>query len=329
MGTTDKRESDDLSDLMATPSEVAVVGAGQMGTGFAVHFTLQGLSPTVVDHRQSNLDDARERIRETVTFLNERDVTETGPETVLDELTFTLDTETGVADADLVLETVAEDLAVKRDVFEAVADGAPGHAVLATNTSGIPITEIAAESPFADRVVGCHWLFPPYLLPTVEVIRGEETADETVERTVAFVEAVDRTPIVVERDVPGFVWNRVQFAVLRECMHLLDEGVASVEDINAAIRDGYARRTAAIGPFETVDLAGLDLFQRVGSDLYPDLSNAERPSERFDEYIEDGRNGVGTGAGFFQYDDPPAAVEQRRDDLLVELAAVLERDDEK
>jgi 3-hydroxybutyryl-CoA dehydrogenase len=327
VGTTHKRESDVLSDLMAAVSDVAVIGAGQMGTGFAVHFTLQGLSPTLIDHRQSNLDEARQRIRETVAFLRERGVTDAEPEAVLDELAFTLDTAAGVADADLVLETVAENLAVKREVFEGVADAAPADTVLATNTSGIPITEIAAEFPFADRVVGCHWLFPPYLLPTVEVICGERTADETLARTVEFVEAVDRTPIVVERDVPGFVWNRVQFAVVRECMHLLDEGVASVEDINAAIRDGYARRTAAIGPFETIDLAGLDLFQRVGSDLYPELSNAETPSSRFDEYIEDGRNGVGTGAGFFDYDDPPEAVEQRRDDLLVELADALEGDD--
>jgi 3-hydroxybutyryl-CoA dehydrogenase len=311
---------------MVALSDVAVIGAGQMGTGFAVHFVLQELSPTVVDHRQSNLDEARRRIRETVAFLNERGVTDAAPEAVLDELTFRLDTGAGVADADVVLETVAEDLAVKREVFEAVADAAPSDAVLATNTSGIPITQIAAEFPFADRVVGCHWLFPPYLLPTVEVIRGEQTAGETVERAVEFVEAVDRTPVVVERDVPGFVWNRVQFAVVRECMHLLDEGVASVEDINAAIRDGYARRTAVVGPFETIDLAGLDLFQQVGSGLYPHLSDADTPSDRFDEYIDDDRNGVGTGAGFFEYDDPPEAVEQRRDDLLVDLAAVLERE---
>jgi 3-hydroxybutyryl-CoA dehydrogenase len=312
---------------MQAVSEVAVIGAGQMGTGFAVHFTLNDRSPTVIDHQQSNLDEAHRRIRETATFLNERGVTETTPDAVVDELTFTLDTAAGVADADLVLETVSEDLAVKRKVFETVADAAPSDAILATNTSGIPITDIAEGFPFADRVVGCHWLFPPYLLPTVEVIRGERTADETVERTVAFVEAVDRTPIVVERDVPGFVWNRIQFAVVRECMHLLDEGVASVEDINAAVRDGYARRTAVIGPFETIDLAGLDLFQRVGSDLLPHLSDADAPSDRFDEYIDDGRNGIGTGAGFFEYDDPPGAVERRRDDVLVDLAGVLEREE--
>lgn len=306
--------------------ELSVIGAGQMGTGFVVHFRSAGLPVRLVDHRQSNLDDARDSIRETVHFLNERGVTRMSPEAVLDGVTFTLNTQEGVAGSEIVLETVAEDLEVKRDVFETVADAAPSNAILATNTSGIPITEIATGFSFADRVVGCHWLFPPYLLPTVEVVRGESTSEETVDRLAAFVEATGRKPIVVHRDVPGFVWNRVQFAVLRECAHIVEEGVASAEDVNTAIRDGYARRTAVIGPFETVDIAGLELFKTVGDDLIPELSNAETTSKLFDEYLAEGRRGVEAGAGFFGYDESPEDVKRRRDDRLIEVIRALEED---
>lgn len=143
-------------------------------------------------------------------------------------------------------------------------------------------------------------------------------------RMQAFVESVDRKPVVVERDVPGFVWNRVQHAVVRECMHIVEEGVASVEDVNTAIRDGYARRTSVIGPFETMDIAGLSLFQTVAGDLFPHLSDADEPSELFDDYLERGRGGIEDGAGFFEYDDPPEAVTRSRDEQLAALSRLFE-----
>jgi 3-hydroxyacyl-CoA dehydrogenase len=303
---------------------VTVIGAGDMGHGFVAHFALHGLDVTLVDHRQSNLDRARERIRGVVEFHREEGLADVSAEAALDGLETTLDREAGVADADLVLETVTEDLDVKREVFGSVGEAAPDDAVLSSNTSGIPITDIAEGFAFADRMVGCHWWYPPYLLEPVEVVRGERTSEETMARMEAFVESVDRKPVVVERDVPGFVWNRVQSAVVRECMHIVEEGVASVEDVNTAIREGYARRTSVIGPFETMDVAGLALFQTVAGDLFPHLSDADEPSELFDEYLEEGRGGIEDGAGFFEYDEPPEAVTRRRDDQLAALARLFE-----
>jgi 3-hydroxyacyl-CoA dehydrogenase len=303
---------------------VTVIGAGDMGHGFVAHFALHGLSVTLVDHRQSNLDRARERIRAVVEFHREEGLSDAAPDEILDGVEMTLDREAGVAEADLVLETVTEDLDVKREVFESVGAAAPDDAVLSSNTSGIPITDIAEGFDFADRMVGCHWWYPPYLLEPVEVIRGEGTSEETMARMEAFVEAVDRKPIVVERDVPGFVWNRVQSAVVRECMHIVAEGVASFEDVNTAIRDGYARRTSVIGPFETVDVAGLSLFRTVAGELYPHLCDDDEPGELFDEYIEEGRGGIEDGAGFFDYDEPAEAVTRRRDDQLAALARLFE-----
>ncbi|HET7323012.1 MAG TPA: 3-hydroxyacyl-CoA dehydrogenase family protein [Halococcus sp.] len=301
------------------PRKITVIGAGNMGHGFATHFALNEWDVTLTDHRQSNLDDAEARIREVVRFHNEEGVSSVSPDEVLARVSTTLDRDEGVSDADFVLETVPENLDTKREVFASLADAAPSDAVLASNTSGIPITDIAAGNDAADRIIGCHWWYPPYLLKPVEVVRGEATADETVNRTIDILESIDRKPVLVERDVPGFVWNRVQNAVVRECLHLATEGVASIEDINMAIRDGYARRTSVIGPFETIDIGGLDLYRTVAGDLFPHLSDADAPNELFEEHLDNGRGGIEDGAGFFEYEVPASEVTHRRDEGLVAL----------
>jgi len=296
-----------------------------MGHGLAVQCAVSDLNVALVDHRQRNLDDARDRIRDAAAFLNERDFTDRAPDAVLERIEFTLDLGDGVDSADIVLETITEDLTAKRDLFADVARAAPPDAVLASNTSGIPISDIAEGAPdHADRIAGCHWWYPPYLLAPVEVVRGDATADETVERLRSFVETVDRDPILVERDVPGFVWNRVQMAVVRECLHIVEEGVASVDDVNRAIRDGYATRTAAIGPFETMDIAGLDLFETVAENLYPELATDDRPQEQLAARVRDGRTGIDAGAGFFEYDGPPAEVTRRRDESVAAIRRALD-----
>jgi 3-hydroxyacyl-CoA dehydrogenase len=310
---------------MDRPNEIAIVGAGAMGHGLAVQFAIHGFDVTLVDHRQENVDRATDRIREAAVFLHERELTERTPDEVLRAVEFTLDTSAAVADADVVLETITEDLDAKRSLFADVAEAAPADALLASNTSSIPIAEIAEGAPdHADRIVGCHWWYPPYLLEPVEVIRTEETGDEAFDRLQALVEAVDRDPIAVERDVPGFVWNRVQFAVVRECVHIVEEGIASAEDVNRAIRDGYATRTAAVGPLETVDIAGVDLFETIAEDLYPDLATDAEPQGLIADHVRAGRTGIEAGAGFFEYGAAPEEVTGRRDELVAAIRRTLE-----
>jgi 3-hydroxybutyryl-CoA dehydrogenase len=316
---------------MSTTREIGIFGAGDMGHGFAAHFAVHGHDVTLLDHRQSNLDDAREKIHDVVSFLRAEGKTERSPEEVVSSIEYTLDTASGLADADLVIESVPEELDVKHEVFQEIAAAAPADAVLASNTSGLPITEIAEGVPdHADRVVGCHWWYPPYLLPTVEVVRGEATSDETVERVESFLRSVDRKPVLVEKDVPGFVWNRIQMAIFRESLHIVEEGIASAEDVNMAIRDGYALRTAAIGPLETMDIAGLDLIQTVLGDLSPHLCDDDEPSPLLEDRLSEGRDGIHSGAGFFEYDEPPEAITHSRDEQVMAIRRALDeiRNDE-
>lgn len=139
-------------------------------------------------------------------------------------------------------------------------------------------TELASCVPdHASRNIGCHWGYPPYLLDPVEIASGEKTSRLTLGRTIDLVEQVDHDPIVIENEIPGFIWNRIQFTALREWMHLAEHGVASVDDINRAICDGYARRTSVIVPFETIDIDGLESFENIALSLYPKSCDADEP----------------------------------------------------
>lgn len=312
---------------MAGEYDVSIIGAGAMGHGLAVQTTLTGHNTTLVDHRQENIDRARGQIESVVQFLNDQDQesVDRSAEDVLESIQFTLDTDVGVESADVVIESISEDKSAKQEIFRTVGDSAPSDAILGSNTSSIPITEIAEGVPeYADRIVGCHWWFPPYLLSPVEIVEGEQTSDETIARVEAFIDAVERKPIHVRRDVPGFVWNRVQMAVMRECLHIVEEGIASIEDVNTAIRDGYAVRTATIGPFETADIAGLDLFNAVAKGIYPELANDDEPQKLLQEHIADGRTGVDAGAGLFEYDVDLETVTRRRDKKIAAIRRALD-----
>ena len=311
-----------------TSHAISIVGAGNMGHGLAAQMLAHGHDVHLTDHRESNLETARARVEDVFAFLEDEEIAAVPPG-AFDRLSTTTDAASAVSAADFVIETVPEDLDLKRDVFGTVTDAAPDDAVLASNTSSIPITELADGFPdAAPRMVGCHWWYPPYLLTPVEVVRGERTADDTVDRMSRLLEDVDRDPIHVERDVPGFIWNRIQRAVFRECLYLVEEGIGSVDDINRAIRDGYATRTAVIGPFETIDVAGLDQILPGTERIQPTLCNDAEPSRLYEEYLDAGRGGIDDGAGFFEYDEPPEEITARRDRKIAALRRALSgRDD--
>jgi 3-hydroxybutyryl-CoA dehydrogenase/5-formyl-3-hydroxy-2-methylpyridine 4-carboxylate dehydrogenase len=221
--------------------------------------------------------------------------------------------------SDLVLEAVPEKLELKQEVFPQFEDVVAPEAVLASNTSGIPITKIASVCRHPERVVGLHWSNPPHLIPMIEVIPGEQTSQETVDVASELVRRIGYHP-VVEKEVAGFVENRILYAILRECLDLVDRGIIDPEGLDLNVRWGIGYKLAVIGPMELLDMAGLDIYNSVGSYLNPDLSTSGEVSSTIRNLIDEGRLGMKTGGGIYDY--TPEQIDELRARRAAKLVAV-------
>jgi 3-hydroxybutyryl-CoA dehydrogenase/5-formyl-3-hydroxy-2-methylpyridine 4-carboxylate dehydrogenase len=300
-------------------TNVAVVGAGTMGPGIAATFARHGYATALFDVQPEQLEKAKGTIAFVYNtliaggFMTEEDAT-----AGWDRLTITGDLAVAVGDADFVVETVPERLPIKQSVFQQLDAAAKPGAILASNTSGIPITTLQDGNSHPGRVVGMHWSNPPHLIPVIEVIRGAQTDQATIDATYAVVEAIGMIPAEVKRDVPGFVENRILYAIMREALHLLDEGVASAEDIDKITKWGIGYKLAVIGPLELLDVAGLDIYTAVASYLNKDLSNADGISATVTSKVDAGKLGIKTQGGLFDYTpEKIQQLQQQRGRLLV------------
>jgi 3-hydroxybutyryl-CoA dehydrogenase/5-formyl-3-hydroxy-2-methylpyridine 4-carboxylate dehydrogenase len=234
-------------------------------------------------------------------------------------LRFETELEAALDGSDLVLEAVPEKLELKQEVFPQFEDVVAPEAVLASNTSGIPITKIASVCRHPERVVGLHWSNPPHLIPMIEVIPGEQTSQETVDAVSELVRRIGYHP-VVEKEVAGFVENRILYAILRECLDLVDRGIIDPEGLDLNVRWGIGYKLAVIGPMELLDMAGLDIYNAVGSYLNPDLSTSGEVSSTIRDLIDKDRLGMKTGGGIYDY--TPEQIDELRATRAAKLVAV-------
>jgi len=303
----------------------AVTGGGIMGTGIAQVCAEAGFDVVLQSRSRENLEAARDRIRK-----NQRDMVAAGllaereATAALARLRVTQDLGEAVGDADFVSENIPEDIGLKQAFFRNLSRLAKPDAILSTNTSGLSITAIASAVAGPERVVGFHWLNPPHLMVPVEITRGARTSEETMRATVSIAEDLGRRPVRVERDAPGFLWNRLQMALLREALHIVEQGIATPEAVDQAVQLGLGLRWAAVGPFRIADLAGLPTFRAVAASVYPELSAATTPQTLLEDWIRRGRTGARAGRGFYDY--PPGAHEaliRERDARLIALRRLL------
>jgi 3-hydroxybutyryl-CoA dehydrogenase len=249
-----------------------IIGTGAMAPGIAAEYARLG--PTVIAGRDATKIDAALGVaRRALTTLADADLlSQTEASAAQGRLTGALLTEADFGAATVVVESIVEDLPTKQALFARLdADTAPT-TLLCSNTSSLPITQIAAELTHPERVIGTHYWNPPHLLPLVEVIPGERTAPETVETVTALLTRMDKEPVRVRREVPGFIWNRLQLTIVRECLWLVANGVATPEDIDAIMERGLGRRWSLTGPFATMRLGGPHVFQRIAEELFPPLA---------------------------------------------------------
>ncbi|MFM8593595.1 MAG: 3-hydroxyacyl-CoA dehydrogenase NAD-binding domain-containing protein, partial [Chloroflexota bacterium] len=216
-------------------------------------------------------------------------------------ISYTMDMDAALRGSDYVVETVPEKKEIKQSVFQEIEKRVSPKTIIASNTSGIPITVLAELCATPERVAGMHYSNPPHLIPVIEVIRGKQTSEETLDTVFAISQRIGMIPARVDKDVPGFVENRILYAIMREALHLLDEGVASAEAIDTITKWGIGYQLAVSGPLELLDVAGLDIYTSVASYLNADLSNEGGVSATVGDKVAAGNLGIKTGKGLFDY----------------------------
>jgi 3-hydroxybutyryl-CoA dehydrogenase len=279
---------------MTCPAQIAVIGGGLMGHGIAQVFALAGHLVTVYDPDRSALVSLRERIAKNLTDLEQdhQSAERVFPVEELGEC---------VAAADVVFEAGPESLELKQKLFEQLQLLAPAHALLASNTSVIPITQIMQGLKTGHRAMGTHWWNPPYLVPLVEVIKTPQTDPALAQQMFDLLARVGKTPAMVEKDVPGFIGNRLQHALWREAIALVAEGVCDAATVDTVVKASFGRRLPVLGPLENADLVGLELTRAIHQTVLPHIDASAHASPMLDELIAAGRLGMKSGQGFLNW----------------------------
>ena len=305
---------------MAGAERIAVIGAGLMGHGIAQIFAGKGWHVSLTDVDEAILVKAREGIRANLALLADNGIGRAEDvEPALGRIKTTLRLEEAVADASLVIEAVAERLDLKQELFRRLDAMCPSGTILATNTSVISITEIAARAENRQRIVGTHFWNPPYLVPLVEVVPGAGTSPEAVDSVYDILKKAGKHPVRVRRDVPGFVGNRLQHALWREAISIVDQGIADSATVDEVIKNGFGIRLPVLGPLETADMVGLDLTLQIHDYILRHLDRSVEPAPVLRDKVERGDLGFKTGRGFQEWSEQ--SIERSRKQLLEHLIA--------
>ena len=309
-------------------AKVAVIGAGTMGAGLAGEFARAGSEVWLVDVNRDVLEAGGKRVEAAQDVLvGAGRLTRGDADEALQRIRSTTDLEQACSGIDLLVEAISENLDLKRATFERIESVCPAHALFATNTSGLSITAIGGATRRPDRVAGMHFWNPPHIVPLVEVTRGAQTSDETAETLMDVCRKLGKRPILVQHDIPGFVGNRLQFAVVREALHLLADGVASAEDIDTAMTAGPGLRYGCIGPLRTADLGGLDIFLAISQYLFAELGAEREAPKALQDLVKAGKLGAKTGAGIYDYaEGDPSEFLARRDRVLLGFLDTIRRE---
>lgn len=283
--------------------KVGIAGAGTMGSSIAQIFAIHGYNITIYDVREESLENAKLFIDNSFdNMVTNQMVSREKAEEAKLRIGYTLKLEE-LAKCDFISESIIEKLEIKQTFWKELSSLVRESTILTTNTSGLSINKISKYVVGKERFAGYHWVNPPHLVPLVEIIKGDKTTDLVVEIIKEVSNTIAKKPVVINKDVSGFILNRIQFSVLREALHIVENGIASPEDVDSVLKHGLGFRYAVLGPFETADLGGLDTFNYISKYLFNELSDEKSGSELLSSLVEGDNLGIKSGSGFYEYSD--------------------------
>ncbi|MFJ8245049.1 3-hydroxyacyl-CoA dehydrogenase family protein [Peribacillus asahii] len=283
---------------------IAIIGSGVMGSSIAQSFAASGYSVTINDLNEELLQKSKNRISENLTLtVEEVGLDEEQKQSDLANIYYTTDLEEAVKEADFIIEAIPEVIEWKWELYEKLERIMKADAIVASNTSTFPISRLMEKASFAERMIITHFFNPGHLVPLVEIVKHPQTKEMVVDATLDLIRKIGKSPILLKKEISGFIANRLQTALMREAFYLLKEDVASARDIDTAITAGPGFRWAFTGPIEIADFGGLDTWQRVFENVAPDLDRSVEAPEIIRELVEQGKLGTKSGEGIYQYDD--------------------------
>lgn len=304
---------------------VSVVGAGTMGSGITQLFLQSNVNVTMIDSSENALKRSEQKIIGQLELLSKHGLFDKDNiEKTMEHLT-TSTSLASVSTADLVIEAVPEKLSLKQDVFREIESYCNDETLISTNTSGLSINEIVCVLEHPERAVGTHFFMPADVIPLVEVVKSEHTSTSTIDSVMGVLKKINKKPVLIQKDIPGFIANRIQHALMREALYLAESGVASVEDIDTVVRYSLGMRLLFTGPLEQRDLNGLDIHYDIANYLYESLEDRKTPSELLTTKVENKELGIKTGKGFYEWDEDSKSVLQGKNAQLYELIRWLEK----
>jgi len=300
-----------------TQGHIAVIGAGLMGHGIALTMARAGHEVRVTDPVVEARAALPARVSDSLRLMG---VVGAEIAAVLKRISVVHSIEAAVTGASFVFEAAPEKMALKQAIFAEIEAAAPATAILCSNTSVMPITQIMAHLADKTRALGTHWWNPPHLIPLVEVIRTADTSDDAMRGAMELLAAAGKTPVRVEKDVPGFIGNRLQHALWREAVSLVERGICDAKAVDDVIKASFGRRLAVLGPLENADLVGTDLTLDIHATVLADLDNRAGPSALLEQMVVEGRLGMKSGRGF--HDWTPDQAQTLRAKVVSHLLAL-------
>lgn len=299
---------------------ICSLGTGTIGPGIALTFVLAGYQVNIFGRSEAGIQRGFKRIDEILQRFKDHGLIETSELPVIRARIRGVTTlEEAMASAGFVIESISEDLTSKQEIFAEIEKFSSPETVFASSTSGLSPTAIAAKLEHKDRFVVAHFWNPPHLIPLVEVVPGEHTSRNAIVLTAELLTKIGKKPVVLNREALGFIGNRLQFAMLREALAIIDSGIATKEAVDATMKYALGRRLSATGPFESADLSGLDIIGNISSYLLEDLCSGNEVSPFLRKTIAEGKLGTKTGSGFYQWStDSLLRINGIREDNLIE-----------